>query len=199
LRAQQSASASDDKRLVKASKYLARHLRHDPGRLGLSLDRGGWVRVDALLNACALHDFALTRHELVEVVERNDKQRFSFDATGDRIRANQGHSVDVDLGLAIVRPPSVLFHGTVLQRLDEVMGQGLRRMRRHHVHLSPDVDSARKVGARHGQPVVLEVAAGEMHDAGFAFLLSDNGVWLTGEVPPGYLRRRCAARSWPNP
>jgi putative RNA 2'-phosphotransferase len=179
----------DDKRLVRASKFLARHLRHDPGRLGLSLEPGGWVRVDALLAACAVHDFPLTPDELAEVVQRNDKRRFSFDASSDRIRASQGHSVEVDLGLRLVRPPSVLFHGTTVQRLDAIMGKGLRRMRRHHVHLSPDADTARRVGARHGQPVVLDVAAGEMHRAGFAFFRSDNGVWLTAEVPPAYLHR----------
>ncbi len=179
----------DDRRLVKTSKYLSRHLRHDPGRLGLSLEPGGWVAVDDLLRACAARGFALSRDELVEVVERNDKRRFAFDATGERIRASQGHSVEVDLGLEALAPPPVLFHGTSATRVDGILAEGLRRMSRHHVHLSADAATARRVGARHGRPVVLEVDAAAMHDDGLAFVRSDNGVWLTGEVPPRYLRR----------
>jgi putative RNA 2'-phosphotransferase len=111
----------NDKRLVKTSKYLSRHLRHDPGRLGLTLEPGGWVEVDALLRACRSQSFALTSDDLHQVVERNDKQRFSCDATGTRIRANQGHTVEVDLELEPASPPAVLFHGTGLQHLDSIM------------------------------------------------------------------------------
>jgi putative RNA 2'-phosphotransferase len=180
----------DDKRLVKTSRYLSKHLRHDPARLGLTLEPGGWVRVEDLLRACAERSFALTVEELREVVERNDKRRFSFDETGTRIRANQGHSVEVDLELEPVAPPEVLFHGTARTNLDSILREGLQRRARHHVHLSPDTETAVRVGRRHGRPVVLEVAAGEMHAAGHEFLLSANGVWLTDEVPPRYLRPR---------
>ena len=180
----------DERRLVKVSKYLSRHLRHDPGRLGITLEPGGWVAVDELLRACAARSFAVTRDELHEVVERSDKQRFSFDAAGTRIRANQGHSVEIDLGLAPAIPPDVLFHGTGSGRVDTILREGLRRMKRHHVHLSADVDTATRVGARHGRPVVLEVAAARMAADGHEFFVSDNGVWLTDAVPPEYLTAR---------
>lgn len=180
----------DQKRLVKASKYLSRHLRHDPGRLGLTLDAGGWVEVNDLLDACARHAFALTREELVEVVERNDKARFSFDETGTRIRANQGHSVPVDLALAPREPPAILFHGTGRQNVAAILANGLSRMGRHHVHLSVDAATAETVGRRHGRPVILEVAAGAMAAAGFDFYVTANGVWLAEAVPPDYLKLR---------
>ena len=177
----------DRKRLVKTSKYLSRHLRHDPGRLGLTLEPGGWVEVETLLKACSDRGFALTRAQLEEVVAGNDKQRFGFDEAGTRIRANQGHSVEVDLQLEPATPPATVFHGTAEQHVDAIMREGLRPMRRHDVHLSADVVTATKVGARHGRPVVLEVAAGRMAEDGFGFRVSANGVWLTAEVPPRYL------------
>jgi putative RNA 2'-phosphotransferase len=178
----------DDRRLVRVSKYLAKHLRHQPERLGLELDEGGWVDVDALLRACARNGVALTRADLEEVVARNDKRRFSFDAAGTRIRANQGHSVPVDLGLPAVEPPPTLYHGTNERALRTVLAEGLRPMGRHHVHLSPDVETARRVGARRGRPVVLVVDAAALHRTGATFSVSDNGVWLVAEVPPGHLR-----------
>jgi putative RNA 2'-phosphotransferase len=180
----------DPKRLVKTSKYLSRHLRHDPARLGLTLEPGGWVEVDALLRACAARSFALTEAELREVVEKNDKQRFSFDQSGRRIRANQGHSVDIDLDLPAADPPPVLFHGTGRGSVDAIMREGLSRMGRDHVHLSPDVPTALRVGGRHGRPVVLQVDAAGMAANGHQFYVSDNGVWLTEAVPPRYLQPR---------
>ena len=179
----------DDRRLVKASKYLTRHLRHRPERIGLRLETGGWVGVDDLLRACAAHGFALTRDELRQVVERNDKQRLGFDATGTRIRAHQGHSVEIDLGLAPAQPPALLFHGTGAAAVDAILESGLDRRGRHHVHLSPDVATATRVGARHGRPVVLEVDAARMAADGLAFYVTANRVWLTEAVPAAYLRR----------
>jgi len=178
----------DPRRLVKVSRYLSRHLRHDPGRLGLELRPGGWVEVEALLAACAARGLALSRGELHEVVERNDKRRFALDRAGTLIRASQGHSVPVDLGLASATPPAVLWHGTSEARVEAILRDGLRPMGRHHVHLSPDAVSARRVGARHGRPTVLEVAAGKLAAAGHVFLRSDNGIWLTEHVPPRALR-----------
>ena len=182
----------DQRHLVKVSKYLSKHLRHQPERLGLALEPGGWVAVDDLLRACAEHNFVLTRAELEEVVERNDKRRFAFDATGTRIRASQGHSVEVDLGLAPAAPPAVLFHGTSDRSVESILRDGLSRRGRHHVHLSPDVATATRVGARHGRPVVLEVAAARMAADGHEFYLTANGVWLTLAVPAAYLERRRA-------
>jgi putative RNA 2'-phosphotransferase len=178
-----------DRRLVTVSKFLSKHLRHAPEALGLTLRPGGWVPVDDLLAAGARAGFPIGYDELVECVETNDKQRFAFDDTGDLIRANQGHSVEVDLRLEPAAPPAVLYHGTVERFLPAILTEGLKKGRRHHVHLSADVETARRVGARRGVPVILRVDAGGMHAAGFAFFRSPNGVWLTDAVPPSYLSR----------
>jgi putative RNA 2'-phosphotransferase len=178
-----------DRRLVTVSKFLAKHLRHAPEALALSLQPGGWVLVDDLLAASARIGFPISYDELIECVETNDKQRFSFDHTGDLIRANQGHSVEVDLQLEEKEPPDVLFHGTVERFLASIMEEGLKKGKRHHVHLSQDIETARKVGARRGKPVILRVEAGKMHQKGFKFLLSVNGVWLTESVPVAFMGR----------
>jgi putative RNA 2'-phosphotransferase len=178
----------DPKRLVKISKYLSKHLRHEPERLGLELAPGGWVRIDDLLAACARNRFPITREQLEDVVATSDKQRFSFDSTGTLIRANQGHSTSVDLQLEPAVPPPLLYHGTGAPFVDAIQSDGLKKMARHHVHLSIDVPTATKVGARHGKPVVFEVDAAAMHQAGHVFYVSANGVWLTDVVPPEYLR-----------
>ena len=178
----------DEKSLVKRSKYLARHLRHQPEALGLTLDPGGWVAVDALLAAMRRHGIELSRAQLDEIVARNNKQRFSFDETGTRIRANQGHSIPVDLQLAPATPPDALYHGTSKATIGPILREGLQKMRRQHVHLSRDKATAIKVGSRHGAPIVLLVDAAAMARDGYRFFLSDNGVWLTDHVPPQYLR-----------
>lgn len=178
----------DEARLVRLSKFLSKHLRHEPERLGLALMPGGWVPVDDLLAASARF-LPITREELEEVVARNNKQRFSFDPTGSLIRASQGHSVPVDLQLEPSEPPPVLYHGTAERFIESIMRSGLRKMSRHHVHLSPDVETAWRVGARHGKPVVLAVDAARMSAGGHVFYRSENGVWLVGGVPPEYLAR----------
>ncbi|MBA2945434.1 RNA 2'-phosphotransferase [Streptomyces himalayensis] len=176
----------DERRTVKVSKYLAKHLRHQPERIGLTLDEGGWVEIDILITAAAAHGFRFTRDELDHVVAVNDKRRFAIEGT--RIRASQGHSVDVDLGLPQATPPAYLFHGTVARHLPAIRAEGLRPMNRHDVHLSADRETATRVGARRGHPVVLSVDAGAMHRDGHVFRVSANGVWLTAAVPPEYLR-----------
>ncbi|MFJ3188601.1 RNA 2'-phosphotransferase [Streptomyces halstedii] len=173
-------------RTVKVSKYLSKHLRHQPERIGIALDAQGWVPVEALLRACARHGFPVSRAELDQVVAADDKRRFAL--SGDRVRANQGHSVPVDLALPPAEPPEYLHHGTVGRFLDAIRAEGLRPMARHHVHLSPDRETATRVGARRGVPVVLAVHAGAMHRAGHLFHVSANGVWLTDSVPPRFLR-----------
>ena len=178
-----------DGRHVRISKYLSKHLRHQPQRLGLDLAPGGWVDVDRLLVACEQHGFPISRAELEEVVTSNDKQRFSFDDGGGRIRANQGHSVAVDLGLEPEIPPPILYHGTGHAAADVIATNGILKMARHHVHLSPDIDTAMKVGARHGRPVVFEVDTAAMHRDGHTFYRSTNGIWLVDAVPPQYLRQ----------
>ncbi|MBD2893692.1 putative RNA 2'-phosphotransferase [Actinomadura sp. RB99] len=176
----------DARRTVKISKYLAKHLRHRPERIGLTLDAGGWASVPDLLDAAARHGFPFTRAELEHVVAVNDKRRYALD--GDRIRAVQGHSIDVDLGLPAVPPPELLYHGTTEAAAPAIRREGLRRMDRHAVHLSPDTETARHVGARRGRPVVLVVEAGRMAADGHEFRVSANGVWLADAVPPEYLR-----------
>ncbi|MFI9722101.1 RNA 2'-phosphotransferase [Streptomyces sp. NPDC052396] len=176
----------DHARTVRVSKYLSRHLRHQPDRIGIRLDPQGWVGVDTLLAAAAAHGFPIGRQELEQVVAANDKRRFALE--GGRIRASQGHTVPVDLGLPAAVPPAFLFHGTVVRSVAAIRAEGLRPMNRHHVHLSADRETATRVGARRGKPVVLSVDAGAMRAAGFEFLLSANGVWLVDEVPPRFLR-----------
>ncbi|MFI8166876.1 RNA 2'-phosphotransferase [Streptomyces sp. NPDC085931] len=176
----------DERRTVKVSKYLSKHLRHQPERIGIALDEAGWVEIDTLIAAAAAHGFGFTREELNHVVATNDKRRFAVDGT--RIRASQGHSIDVDLGLPPAEPPAWLYHGTVARHLDAIRAEGLRPMDRHAVHLSPDRETATRVGARRGRPVVLTVDAGAMHRDGHVFHVSPNGVWLTETVPPRYLR-----------
>ena len=175
--------------LVRTSKFLSKHLRHDPAGLGLVLGPGGWVEVDALLAACARKGTKISRSQLAEIVAGSDKQRFAFSADGRQIRANQGHSVEVDLQLEPASEvPAALYHGTGEQTVPVILREGLRRMARHHVHLSPDVETARRVGGRHGRPVVLVVDAAAMQAAGAVFYCSANGVWLTEAVAPAYLR-----------
>ncbi|MFC4496321.1 RNA 2'-phosphotransferase [Streptomyces ovatisporus] len=173
-------------RSVKISKFLSRHLRHEPQRIGITLDARGRVNVQELLQAAAAHGFPFSRAELEEVVATSDKQRFAIE--DGLIGANQGHSVAVDLELPVLEPPARLYHGTVGRFLPAIRAEGLRAMNRHAVHLSPDRETATRVGARRGRPVVLTVEAAAMHRDGHRFQLSRNGVWLVEAVPPRYLR-----------
>jgi putative RNA 2'-phosphotransferase len=178
----------DSARATRLSKFLSLHLRHRPEALNLTLAEGGWVGVEELLAAAARHGQPISRPELNELVTNSDKQRFAFDAEGTRIRAQQGHSVPVDLGLVPVTPPAVLYHGTVPAALPAILRDGLKKMKRHHVHLSPDEETARRVGNRRGPAVLLAVDAARLHATGHVFYVSGNGVWLIDDVPPQYLR-----------
>ena len=182
--------SDEERRLLRLSKYLSKHLRHRPDRLGLELGAGGWVAVDALLEACARQRFPISRKELEDVVARNDKKRFAFDPSGTLIRAQQGHSVPVDLLLESVEPPPELYHGTPERNLKVILRQGLHSMGRHHVHLSPDEATAAVVGRRRGRPVILGVNARAMRCDSWQFYRSGNDVWLVKHVPPRYLSRR---------
>jgi putative RNA 2'-phosphotransferase len=186
VRQPQKEKTMKDETLVKISKYLSRHLRHQPQALGLTLQPGGWVEVEELLAACARNRFFISRTQLDAVVAGNDKQRFSFDETGTRIRANQGHSVEVDLALTPQTPPAILYHGA--GSVEAIRREGLLKLRRHHVHLSADQETARRVGARHGKPHLFVVDTQAMQAAGHLFYCSENGVWLTDHVPATFLR-----------
>lgn len=173
--------------LVKTSKFLSLVLRHQPELIGITLSTAGWVSVAELLRACQAHGHPLTLEDLQELVATNDKRRFSLSEDGQMIRANQGHSVPVELGYSPAVPPDMLYHGTVEKFLPSIREEGLKRGSRHHVHLSPDEETARRVGARRGRPLILKVESGRMHQKGHEFFRSANGVWLTEHVPPEYL------------
>ena len=176
------------KQRVGLSTLLSYVLRHDPGSVGLSLDREGWVRVDRLLDALERGGHHLERAELEAIVRESDKQRFALSPDGALIRANQGHSVAVELGYTPLAPPEILYHGTAARYLPQIREHGLRRGRRHHVHLSATRELAEAVGRRRGKPVVLEVDAAGMAERGHEFFRAENGVWLTSHVPPEFLR-----------
>jgi putative RNA 2'-phosphotransferase len=176
------------KRLVTVSKFLSKYLRHEPQALGLTLEPGGWVAIEDLLAGAAMIRFPISRDELAQVIAASDNRRFSLDESGKRIRANQGHSAEVDLQLAEVDPPEHLFHGTINKFLDSILVEGLKKMDRHDVHLSKDVQAARRVGERRGKPIILVIESGKMAADGYTFRLSFNGVWLTDHVPPQYIR-----------
>jgi putative RNA 2'-phosphotransferase len=178
----------DDEDIKRISKRLSYWLRHAPQAAGLTLDDSGWTGVDEVLAALG-RGAPMDRAGLEQVVAENDKQRFEISADGCRIRARQGHSVAVEADWPQADPPALLYHGTVERFVDAIMVEGLKPMARHHVHLSPDRQTARVVGARRGKPVVLEVEAGRLAETGQPFFRSGNGVWLTSHVPPGFLRR----------
>jgi putative RNA 2'-phosphotransferase len=169
------------------SKFLSFVLRHEPQAIGLVLDGNGWADVDELIARCRAHGKAITREILEAIVATSPKQRFAFSSDGQKIRASQGHSIDVDLAYAPAQPPARLFHGTVAAALPAIRVEGLKKMQRHHVHLSPDEETARVVAMRRGKPIVLRIAAAEMSAAGHVFYVSANGVWLTESVSPQYI------------
>ena len=178
----------DEKGTVRVSRFLSMVLRHRPETVGITLDEAGWTDVDELISACARRGRRFTRADLDHVVATNNKKRFAYSDDGRRIRASQGHSVEVDLGLVSAEPPGVLYHGTAAATLPVILREGLRPMSRQDVHLSADAETAVRVGSRHGRPVVLEVDAAGLAAAGHVFRVSANGVWLTDAVPPERLR-----------
>ncbi|MCB9879248.1 MAG: RNA 2'-phosphotransferase [Planctomycetes bacterium] len=181
----------DDARRIRVSRFLSLVLRHRPDKIGLKLDAAGWAGVEELLRQLAIHGHALDRDNLEQVVARCDKQRFVFDREGTHIRAVQGHSRDIELGYTPTEPPDELYHGTAERFVAAIRREGLRKMQRHHVHLSPDRDTATRVGARRGPAVILRVDAAAMRRDGHTFFVADNGVWLTDAVPPQYLAFPC--------
>ena len=173
--------------LTKTSKFLSLVLRHQPDAAGISLDAHGWADVSALLCGMNAAGVPCDTDLLEEIVRTDEKQRYSFNEDHTQIRANQGHSVAVNLELQSTAPPEYLWHGTASRFLDSIMQYGLKPMSRQYVHLSPDTDTAYKVGLRHGKPVILQIAAQRMAADGAEFFISENGVWLTAAVPPQYI------------
>lgn len=175
------------KNLQQTSKFLSLILRHRPEKIGLDLDPNGWAKVDELLEKLDKSGHPIDFSTLKTVVETNNKQRFAFSPDFKKIRANQGHSVRIDLGLTPAEPPALLFHGTATKNISSIKSGGLNRGKRHHVHLSLDEETAMQVGGRHGQAVVLRIFAGEMRRAGHQFFCSENNVWLTESVPVAFI------------
>jgi len=176
-----------EKHLIKISKFLSLILRHAPEKIGLTLDEHGWAIVDDFIEKASASGKKLDLKTLKEVVINNDKNRFSFSEDERKIRANQGHSLKIDLGFDPIEPPAILYHGTTTRFFKSIRIEGLVRGGRHHVHLSSDAQTAVKVGQRHGKPVVLIVDSKEMHRHGYKFYLSQNKVWLTNRVPPEFI------------
>ncbi|RWS24693.1 RNA 2'-phosphotransferase-like protein [Leptotrombidium deliense] len=173
--------------LIRKGKFLSLVLRHNPQKIGVKLNEQGWCYVGELLEACSMHGCTITLEELIEIVADNNKQRFAFNENKSMIRANQGHSVHVDLQYSPVEPPSTLYHGTISAFIDSIKEKGLLKMNRHDVHLSVDRQTAVSVGARRGIPVVLTIDAQRMSENGHLFYRSKNGVWLTEIVPQQYI------------
>lgn len=176
-----------EKRLVKVSKFLSLVLRHSPESIGLDLDQNGWAQVDKLIAAANRAGVALDDKLLKEVVEQNDKKRFAFSEDCLKIRASQGHSIQIELGLEKSEPPETLYHGTASRFIESIREKGLVKEKRQHVHLSADEVTATKVGSRHGEPVILKIESGRMHRSGLEFFISANGVWLTDSVPVDFI------------
>jgi len=171
----------------KRSKFLSLILRHNPGKIGLQLDEQGWANVDELLLKISADQSQWDLQLLKDIVANNDKKRFAFNDDETKIRASQGHSLEVDLDYVAKEPPEYLYHGTVAKFMDAIIANGLQKMNRHHVHLSEERDTAIAVGARRGKPVILTIRSGEMYRDGMTFFQSANGVWLTDTVSPKYL------------
>lgn len=173
----------------RISKLMSLVLRHNPGKIGIELDENGWANTTDLLDGINKKGIRLDMELLETVVETNDKKRFSFNEDQSKIRANQGHSIKIDMQFEAIEPPAFLYHGTVGRFMKTIQTEGLKKMNRQHVHLSKDLETAQRVGSRRGVPVILTVRSGEMHQDGFEFYQSDNGVWLTDRVPAKYLDR----------
>lgn len=176
-----------EKETKRISKFLSLLLRHRPEALGLVLDEQGWVNTDELINKIAQEEPRFTLDILQHIVQTNPKQRFRFSDDGLKIRASQGHSIDVELNYEEKQPPVILYHGTAEKNLSSILASGLDKRQRHHVHLAADTETAIKVGQRHGKPIVLIIDAAAMFAAQHVFYRSDNGVWLTEHVPSTFI------------
>lgn len=174
-------------RLEKIGRKMSFVLRHKPEAIGLTLDEHGWADVQKLIAGIAEDYPEFDMEVLREAVRTDSKQRYSFNIDETRIRANQGHSVQVDVEPKPAVPPEALYHGTATRFVDSIMREGLKPMSRLYVHLSAAYDTAVAVGTRHGTPVVLTVDARAMEEDGFEFFISENGVWLTKAVPVKYI------------
>ena len=173
--------------IEKLSKFISLILRHKPEEIGITLDEHGWAKVEDLINGINKSGRHIDMNVLEEIVKTDSKQRYSFNEDKTKIRANQGHSIQVDLELKKLAPPNILYHGTATKSLEGIKSQGIKSMSRQYVHLSKDFETAKQVGSRHGKPVILIIDAKRMYEDGIKFYLSENGVWLTEYVDPKYI------------
>lgn len=176
-----------EKENIRISKFLSLVLRHKPESIGIRLDENGWTNLETLINHFNESGTPVSKEIIRYVVEKNSKKRFAFNEDETMIRANQGHSVEIELGYAPVEPPAVLYHGTPETAVNRILENGIQKRERHHVHMSADIDTAKSVGQRYGKPVILQIEAHKMHEDGFHFFVSENHVWLTNDVPPRYI------------
>jgi len=177
-----------NKQLTRISKLLSLVLRHQPDQIGLTLDSEGWAKVPELIEKINQQGIRLDFATLQQIVDTNDKKRFTFNDDKTCIRASQGHSIDIELNLTAQAPPDILYHGTAGNSIDAIRRDGLRKMSRQHVHLTTSLTTAQQVGQRYGRPVILTVQALLMHEQHYEFYLSDNGVWLTDHVPVQFIQ-----------
>ncbi|WP_299891578.1 RNA 2'-phosphotransferase [uncultured Lacinutrix sp.] len=178
----------NEKNIKRVSKFLSLILRHNPQKINLELDENGWANVEELLEKSNKNNTRFSMETLEEVVETNDKKRFTFNDDKTKIRANQGHSIKtIDLELKPIKPPTFLYHGTVGKFMKSIRAEGLQKMSRQHVHLSSDLETATKVGSRRGQAIILSIRTKDMHNKGYTFYKSKNDVWLTDKVPPEFI------------
>lgn len=182
------SGAMNEKETTATSKFLSLVLRHQPQLIGMDLDEQGWVNVNELVKQANAYGHNLDLELLNHVVETNRKKRFAFDESRQKIRASQGHSIDVELGYEAQMPPDILYHGTGEKSIAAIQQTGLEKRSRQHVHLSKDIETAVQVGSRHGKPAVFNVLAGDLHENGYVFYLSENKVWLTDAVPTQFLK-----------
>jgi len=178
-----------DKQLTHISKLLSLVLRHQPEKIGIQLYQNGWTDINELIEKVNNYGIHLDKEILLHIVATNSKKRFALNNALDKIRASQGHSIDIELGYTNQQPPEFLYHGTGEKSVQSILETGLERRNRQHVHLSNDIETALKVGQRHGKPFIFKVLAEEMYNNSFQFYLSDNGVWLTDHVPAKYLKQ----------
>lgn len=169
------------------SKLLSYTLRHHPEHIGITLDKNGWAVVNDLLQRLNTAGHMIDRVLLEEIVATNSKKRFAFNDDQTMIRASQGHSIEIDLGIETGEPPALLYHGTAAKNRESILAEGLQKRNRQHVHLSDSEQTATEVGRRHGQPLIFHVDAARMRKDGFVFYCSENKVWLTDEIPAAYL------------
>jgi putative RNA 2'-phosphotransferase len=179
-----------EKEINNLSKFLSLILRHKPETIGIELDENGWVNTNILLEKSNQYNHKIDFETLKIIVETNNKKRFSFSDNFEKIRANQGHSLDIELGYLPTKPPRILYHGTAEKNVNSILLHGLDKQNRHHVHLSQDIETAINVGKRHGKPFVFEIHSEKMYNDKFEFFVSENGVWLTGKVPTTYIVKK---------